>query len=80
LALLQDVADGEVWYNPHGGVVNTAIPPGRDCGREATELRRAVPPLVRVDFDAERLGSYPYVLTAAGREALAAGGADDAVR
>lgn len=71
LALLQDMDDREVWYDSRGGVVNTAIPPGRNVLAEATRLRREG--LADVDFDAERLGAYPYVLTDAGRAALAAG-------
>jgi len=70
LAMLQAVADREVWYTPGRGVLNTST--GRDVLAEATRLRRRER-LVDVDFDAERLGSYPYVLTPAGQAKLDAG-------
>lgn len=67
LDLLRDMRDGEVWYQQTAGVINTRT--GQDALGPATRLRRAR--LADVDFDAERLGSYPYVPTAAGEAVLA---------
>lgn len=80
-ALLCDIDDQAVWYEQCRGVVNTRT--GADVLAEATRLRHADPPLADVDFAAERLGAYPYVLTDAGRARLAQldpDRPDDAVR